>query len=205
MFASHRAMRRKLRVAAVDQSSRVAPPHPVVKNLSLAVDNCDPRFAAGAVKADSRAQRARSEAERLDGDNASLTMESDGSPNRTDFQRECCPRTTLRIAPERGAEVHRLLYGLGAIDLIFGAQTAWRERPRSLAAGMIGHPVRSRGRSRHGTCFERAAEHVCRTQAAKSAALADHRQLATPVEVVKAMCDVSSQAQRPRVCQIKAK
>jgi hypothetical protein len=71
-------MQRKLRVAAVDESSRVAPSPGVVKRLSRwAVDNCDPRFAVGAVKADSRAQRGRSEAQRLEGDNANRTMESD--------------------------------------------------------------------------------------------------------------------------------
>jgi len=78
--------------------------------------------------------------------------------------------------------------------LQFGAETAWRERPRSVAAGVIGTPGRSRGRSRHGTCFERAPEHACRTEAAKNAALADHRQLAAPVEVVTALCDVSSRS-----------
>ena len=61
-----------------------------------------------------------------------------------------------------------------------------------LAAAVIGTPVRSRGRSRHGTCFEQAAEHACRTQAAKNAAFADHRQLAAPAEVVKVLCDVTS-------------
>jgi hypothetical protein len=72
-------MQRKLRVAAVDESSRVAPSAGVVKSVSeWAVDNCDPRFAAGALKADSRAQRGRGEAERLEGDNASRTMECDG-------------------------------------------------------------------------------------------------------------------------------
>ena len=72
-------MRRKLRVAAVDESSRVAPSPDVVKSLSRwAVDNCRPRFAAGALKADGRAQRGRSEAERLEGDNANRIMKSDG-------------------------------------------------------------------------------------------------------------------------------
>jgi hypothetical protein len=42
----------------------------------------------GAVKADSRAQRGRSEAERLEGDNANRTIERDGPGNRTGFQRE---------------------------------------------------------------------------------------------------------------------
>jgi len=188
-------MQRKLRVAAVDESSRVAPSPGVVKRLSRwAVDNCDPRFAAGAVKADSRAERGRSEAQRLEGDNAKRTMESDGPPNRACFQCECCQRTTLRITAELGSGAHRVLYALGRDRLQFGAGTAWRERPRSVAAGVIGTPVRSRGRSRHGTCCERAPEHACRTKAAKNAALADHRQLAAPVEVVTALCDVSSRS-----------
>ena len=109
-------MRRKLRLAAVDESSRVAPPPRVVKSLSAAVDNYDPRFAAGAVKADSRAQRGRSEAERLDGDNAKRTVDGDGPPNRAGFQDACCRRTTLRITTKSGAGVYCVLYALGAID-----------------------------------------------------------------------------------------
>src|SRR5262245_5011943 len=94
--------------------------------------------------------------------------------------------TGLRSSPSSVA--------LGRDRLQFGAETAWRERPRSVAAGVIGTPVRSRGRSRHGTCFERAPEHACRTGAAKNAALTDHRQLAAPVEVVTAWCGVRSLA-----------
>src|SRR5262245_1233897 len=82
----------------------------------------------------------------------------------------------------------------GCDRLQLGAETAWRERPRSVAADVIGTPVTSRGRSRHDTCFERAVEQACPTQAAKSAALADDGQLADPVEVVKPLCGVRSRA-----------
>ena len=43
-----------------------------------AVDNCAGRFAVRAVKAVSRAQRGRSNAERLERANANRTIESDG-------------------------------------------------------------------------------------------------------------------------------
>ena len=115
-------MRRKLRVAAVDESSRVALPPRVVKSLSAAVDNCDPRFAAGAVKADSHAQRGRSEAERLDGDNAKRTVEGDGPPNRAGFQRECCREQHCESRRNRAQESTAFCYALGRNRLQFGAE-----------------------------------------------------------------------------------
>ena len=144
------------RVAAADERSRVAPSPGVVKRFSVAVDNCHPRFAAGAVKADSRAQRGRSEAERLEGDNADRTMESDGPPNRAGFERQCCRRSNTANHGGTGLRSPPSSVRPGARSTSVRSKTAWRERPRSVAAAVIGTPVRSRGRSRHGTCFERA-------------------------------------------------
>ena len=78
---------------------RESPSPRVVKSLSAAVDNCDPRFAAGAVKADSRAQRRRSEAERLERGNANRTIERDGPETAQAFN--------LNVAREQRCESRR--------------------------------------------------------------------------------------------------
>ena len=38
------------------------------------------------------------------------------------------------------------------------ARTAWRERPRLVAAGVIAKAAKSRGRSRHGTAIDPRAD-----------------------------------------------
>jgi hypothetical protein len=85
------------------------------------------RFADRAVKAASRAQRGRSEAERLDGADANRRMPGDGPR---------CPASTPQVTTTRDH------------CSVASATTA-------VAAGEIADPVRSRGRSRHVPAFER--------------------------------------------------
>jgi hypothetical protein len=85
--APHRAMRRGLREAAVEENSTIAPWMLVVKRFSWAVDNSLSEVCERAVKAASRAQRGRSNAERLDGADANFIIDVDGPPTDTQIQR----------------------------------------------------------------------------------------------------------------------
>jgi len=104
-----------------------------------------------AVKARSRAQRGRSNAERLDGADANLTIEVDGPAADSRIQRRFSPAfadtSTLTTA------LTTMPFDFDAAEI---ANVSRRQRQRGVsdplvAAGEIAHAVKSRGRSRHGS------------------------------------------------------
>ena len=110
------------RVAAADERSRVAPSPGVVKRFSVAVDNCHPRFAAGAVKADSRAQRGRSEAE---------TSHLLSSPHGSLFTSERARRVVYRSLGQHRDQNSEQTIG----DAAEGAAMSMATLPKSLVVG----------------------------------------------------------------------
>jgi hypothetical protein len=73
--------------ATVEENSTIAPSIHVVKWFSRAVDNRPQRFADARSRPSAARTRGRSNAERLDGAHANLTIDVDGPPTDAQIQR----------------------------------------------------------------------------------------------------------------------
>lgn len=160
-WAPHRPRRRGLRGAAVEENSTIAPSEKSVKQFVKltcgrsreAVGNCALRFADREVKAASRAQRGRSNAERLERVTRDRTIEPDGRWKQdADSPRSAGLSSAMPHSPARLRQ-----------------RPAWRERP------LLWPRARSQTRSdlevAHATFLRlSASSSTARPQAAKTAA-----------------------------------
>jgi hypothetical protein len=137
------------RRATVDENSTIALSVHVVKWYSRAVDNCAFEVCVRAVKAGSRAQRGRSNAQRLDGADANLTIGVDGLRHGFADSVTVLPCVRWHIDVDNNAvDIH--------VAEIANVSHGQRQRGVSdplLAAGEIAPAVKSRGRSRHGSPY----------------------------------------------------